>query len=110
MLSGGRVAAQGVGMVLPIEASMASRAHFDLVLSLTMGGITALYIGFGLVRQRHAPSSTQMLLMMRCSANSLLHLWTSFGLLTACLISSSNSSDMQEWIVTLQRRDTHIDD
>ena len=41
---------QGVGMVLPIEASMASRAHFDLVLSLTMGGITLLYIGFGLVR------------------------------------------------------------
>ncbi len=37
-------------MVLPIEASMASRAHFDLVLSLTMGGITLLYIGFGLVR------------------------------------------------------------
>jgi hypothetical protein len=38
-------------MVLPIEASMASRAHFDLVLSLTMGGITLLYIGFGLVRK-----------------------------------------------------------
>ncbi len=37
-------------MVLPIEASMASRAHFDAVLSLTMGGITLLYIGFGLVR------------------------------------------------------------
>ena len=39
-------------MVLPIEASMASRAHFDLVLSLTMAGITVLYIGFGLVRAR----------------------------------------------------------
>ena len=37
-------------MVLPIEASMAHRPHFDLVLSLTMIGITTLYIGFGVVR------------------------------------------------------------
>ena len=37
-------------MVLPIEASMAHRPHFDLVLSLTMIGIATLYIGFGVVR------------------------------------------------------------
>ena len=37
-------------MVLPIEASMAHRPHFDLVLSATMAGITILYIGFGVVR------------------------------------------------------------
>ena len=50
---------QGVGMVLPIEASMASRAHFDLVLSLTMGAITVLYVGFGLVRVR--PSAVSLI-------------------------------------------------
>ena len=42
--------AQGVGMVLPIEASMAHRPHFDLTLSATMTAITSLYVGFGVVR------------------------------------------------------------
>lgn len=41
---------QGVGMVLPIEASMAHRPHFDLTLSATVTAITTLYVGFGVVR------------------------------------------------------------
>ena len=41
---------QGVGMVLPIEASMAHRPHFDLTLSATMTAITSLSVGFGVVR------------------------------------------------------------
>jgi hypothetical protein len=41
---------QGVGMILPIEASMHTPAHFDGVLAGTMAAVTALYVGFGSVR------------------------------------------------------------
>lgn len=40
---------QGVGMILPIEASMHTPAHFDGVLAGTMAAVTALYVGFGSV-------------------------------------------------------------
>ena len=41
---------QGVGMILPIEASMHTPRHFDAVLAATMSAVTALYVGFGSVR------------------------------------------------------------
>ncbi len=44
---------QGVGMILPIEASMHTPAHFDGVLAGTMAAVTALYVGFGSVRIMH---------------------------------------------------------
>lgn len=37
-------------MILPIEASMHTPRHFDLVLSGTMAAVTALYVAFGAVR------------------------------------------------------------
>jgi len=40
---------EGVGMILPIEASMHTPHHFDAVLSGTMAAVTALYVGFGSV-------------------------------------------------------------
>lgn len=40
---------EGVGMILPIEASMHTPRHFDAVLAGTMGTVTALYVGFGSV-------------------------------------------------------------
>ena len=39
-------------MILPIEASMHTPRHFDLVLSGTMAAVTALYVAFGSVRRR----------------------------------------------------------
>ena len=44
---------QGVGMILPIEASMHTPAHFDGVLAGTMAAVTALYVGFGSVGISH---------------------------------------------------------
>lgn len=36
-------------MILPIEASMHTPRHFDLVLSGTMAAVTSLYVAFGAV-------------------------------------------------------------
>ena len=40
-------------MILPIEASMHTPAHFDGVLAGTMAAVTALYVGFGSVGISH---------------------------------------------------------
>lgn len=40
---------EGVGMILPIEASMETPRQFDMVLCGTMAAVTALYVAFGSV-------------------------------------------------------------
>lgn len=44
-------------MILPIEASMHTPRHFDLVLSGTMAAVTALYVAFGAVCPPPFPSA-----------------------------------------------------
>ena len=55
---------QGVGMILPIEASMHTPAHFDGVLAGTMAAVTALYVGFGSVGIMHPVKHKPWLILL----------------------------------------------
>lgn len=41
---------EGVGMILPVEASMKRKEKFPLTLTFVMTVITAIYVSFGAVR------------------------------------------------------------